>query len=76
MADVVAIFILADFLCYSILQLFYWLMLLPCGRWYHHLLLYCFKVLADVIAMWQMEKPLDWCYIYVMADVIAQWQME
>ena len=33
-------------------------MLLPCVRWYHHLFLYCFKVLADVIAMWQVEKPL------------------
>ena len=30
--------------------------------------LYCFKVLADVIAMWQMEKPLYWCFISVMAD--------
>ena len=51
-------------------------MLLPCVRWYHHLFLYCFKVLADVIAMWQMEKPLYWCFIYVMADAIAQSQME
>ena len=47
---------LADiFICYSILQLLYWLMLLPCCRWYHHLFLYCFKVLTDVIAQWQME---------------------
>ena len=59
------------FICYSILQLLYWLMLLPCGRWNHHLLLYCIIVLADVIAMWQMEKPLHWCFIYLMADVIA-----
>ena len=64
------------FICYSILQLLYWLMLLPCGRWYHRMFLYCFKVLADVIAMWQMEKPLYWCFIYVMTDVIAQWQMK
>ena len=28
-------------------------------------------LMADVIAMWQMEKPL-----FCEADVIAQWQME
>ena len=46
-------------------------MLLPCGRCYHHLLLCYCKIMAGVMAMWQMEKPLTWSYIYVMADVIA-----
>ena len=65
MADVIAI-------------LFEWQMLLPFFYFGRFLMLqYTATVLlADVIAMWQMEKPLDWCYIYVMADVIAQWQME
>ena len=48
-----------------------WLMLLPCGRCYHHCCSYSCMLMADVIAMWQMEKP-HFCE----ADVIAQWQME
>ena len=34
-----------------------WLMLLPCGRCYHHCCSYSCMLMADVIAMWQMEKP-------------------
>ena len=34
-----------------------WLILLPCGRWNsHYLFLF---VMADVIALWQMEWPLQ-----------------
>ena len=29
--------------------------------------------MADVVAMWQMEKPL---FFVCEADVVAQWQME
>ena len=47
----------------------YWQMLLPSGRWNSHLVI----VLADVIAKWQMEWPLQGG---VLADVIAMWQME
>ena len=63
--------------CYSILQLLNWLMLLPSGRCNSHMLLFVLNVIwADVIALWQMEWPLYWCFVYVMADVISQWQME
>ena len=50
-----------------------WLMLLPCGRCYHHCCSYSCMLMADVIAMWQMEKPLflwGWCYCPV-ADGMA-----
>ena len=37
----------------------YWLMLLPGGRWNSHILFFVIIMMADVIAQWQMEWPLQ-----------------
>ena len=48
-------------------------MLLPCGRWNGHI---CIFVMADVIAQWKMEWPLQGVSISLLVDVVPRGQMD
>ena len=50
-------------------------MLLPCGRWNSHTFIFC-VVMADVIAQWQMEWPLQGVSASLLVDVIPRGQMD
>ena len=56
---------------YSILQLLCWLMLLPSGRWNGHTFILC-VVMANVVARWQMEWPLQGVSASLLVDVIPR----
>ena len=59
---------------YSILQLLYWLMLLPSGRWNGHILL--LFVVGQMLSPCGRWNSHTFILCVVMAEVIAQWQME
>ena len=50
-------------------------MLLPCGRWNSHTFILC-VVMADVIAHWQMDWPLQGVSVSLLVDVIPMGQMD
>ena len=56
MADVIAFVWIGRFVLLQYIATILWLMLLPCGRCYHHCCSYSCMFLADVIAMWQVES--------------------
>ena len=53
-------------------------MFLPGGRWNSQLyiIVNIINMLADVIAQWQMEWPLQGGVHYQLAYVITRWQMD
>ena len=50
-------------------------MLLPCGRWNSHYLVFLF-VMAGVIAQWQMEWPLWGVSASLLVGVVPRGQMD
>ena len=59
--------------CCLFVYMFYGQMLLPCGRWNSHFL---YIVMADVIAQWQMEWPLQGGSGSPLVDVVPRGQMD
>ena len=71
-ADVIANFAVVDVIPLTVYcNTLCWLVLLPCGRWNSHTFLLC-VVVADVIAQWQMEWPLQGVSVFLLVDVIPR----
>ena len=76
MADVIANFAVVDVIALTVFcNTLCWLVLLQSGRWNSHILfVICYK--ADVIALWQVEWPLQGDSVFLLVDVIPRGQMD